>query len=175
MKHSARVRTWLALAGLLIASAAFGQSNLARIAFSPYTGEWRGVFRTYSAEGKLIDSLRVHQKYFWEGNTQKVIITDLHADGRKEISHADNFVRHDSLFCVVRKPDGQEIVEIGRLAGRRLIWRHVDPNKGSQEIFKEYVKGRGRRAVYYIDGVGVYGSGPQATILLFEGRYRKIK
>lgn len=141
---------------------------------SDWNGSWRGVFRIYSATGRLLDSLRVEQKYYWDGNTQRGVITDTYTDGRIEVSHAENFVRNDTLFCVVRNAKGEKTVHAGHFSGDRLTWSRWDRQAGLQEIFKEYVVRTEQGSVYFIDGVGIYGMGEGRNVLLFEGRYRKV-
>lgn len=141
--------------------------------FKPWDGEWDGVFKIFNTNGELVDSLEVHQKYFWDGEVQKGIITDKYADGRIEISHAENFVRNDTLYCVVKKAGGERTVHRGGNVGGRLTWSRQNPETGMLEAFKEYVEIRNGTAVYFIDGVGIYGYGEERNVLLFEGRYRK--
>lgn len=150
------------------------QSLEARDIFAPYIGEWEGTFKIFSHDGKLLNILQVHQKYFWQNDTQKVHITDMYPDGKKEKSIGLNFARGDSLFCVVKHEDGKVVRLVGAHHGGRLIWHRQVPEQHLVESFKEYVAPLDGDTVYYIDGVGVYGSRKNRTILLFEGRYKKI-
>ena len=163
----------LALLISLLAFPVLAQPQHAKSILGPWDGEWRGVFRIFHFDGTPMDSLTVHQKYYWEGSVQKGIITDTYSDGRVEVSHAENYLRNDTLYCVVRKPNGETTVHRGTHAGGRLTWWRRLPEQGISESFKEYVAGTPRGTIYFIDGVGLYGTGPQPTVLLFEGRYRK--
>ncbi|MFQ5628902.1 MAG: hypothetical protein ACE5I1_09090 [bacterium] len=146
----------------------------AKKVFGPWDGEWQGVFRIFNTEGRLLDSLHVQQKYNWDGEIQRGIITDKLSNGKVEVSHAENFFRNDTLFCVVKKPGGETTVHTGKYTNGRLTWSRNDPKTGMQESFKEYVEHTPTGTIYFIDGVGVYGFGKDRNVLLFEGRYRKI-
>ena len=170
--------TYLLIAGavfgvLLPAAMALAQVS-ARKVLSPWDGEWQGVFRIFNNQGKLLDSLQVHQKYWWKDRVQKGVITDTYSDGRVEISHAENFVRNDTLFCVVKKANGETTIHTGLFDAGRLTWSRRLPERHLQESFKEYVARTPRGLIYFIDGVGIYGTGKDQIVLLFEGRYRNI-
>lgn len=173
-----RIPSYLLL-GWICVLASVGRSSAqelsARRAFGAFTGKWQGIFRTFAFDGTLLDSLRVQHRISWSGDTQKVVITDRYSDGRVVVSHGENFVRGDTLFCGVRKPDGSRTALTGKVSDGRLFWSRVDEAAGVQEVFKEYVGRTREGAVYFIDGVGVYGSGPRKRILLFEGRYLKVE
>ncbi|MDQ7065396.1 MAG: hypothetical protein Q9P90_14260 [candidate division KSB1 bacterium] len=154
---------------------AHAQSPMARVLFAPYTGEWTGEFRIYTLDGALQTTIQVRQRYFWDGDTQKVVITDRYPDGRVERSHALNYLDGDTPVCLVRKADGTVVRLIGQKQAGRLFWKHDAPKQQKYEIFKEYVDTIGGVSLYFIDGLGMYGSGAHRTILIFEGRYRKVK
>jgi len=162
------------LFALLNAFPAQAQSSPARQIFDVYTGRWQGVFRIFSLDGTLLDSIRVEQHYFWDGDIQRVELKDHLVDGSVQVSHAENFVRNDSLFCVVTKADSTRIIETGKRSANRLFWYHVDKAAQRRETFKEYVQTVPGGTYYLIDGIGIYGEGEHMNILLFEGRYKKI-
>jgi hypothetical protein len=174
MKKTDRITTVLILSLALPFSVTAQPSAKAEKIFGPWNGEWQGVFRIFSAEGTLLDSLRVYQKYEWDGTIQKGIITDTFSSGKVELSHAENFIRDDTLFCVVRKPGGEITIHTGKFAAGRLTWSRSDPKTGMSESFKEYVEHTPTGTIYFIDGIGVYGFGKDRNVLLFEGRYKKI-
>ncbi len=151
------------------------QSPAARALFEPYTGEWTGEFRIFTLNGALQTTIQVRQRYFWDDDTQRVVITDRYPDGRVERSHALNYLDGDTPVCLVRKADGTVVRLIGQKQAGRLFWKHDAPQQQKYEIFKEYVDTIGGVSLYFIDGLGVYGSGAHRTILIFEGRYRKVK
>ncbi len=156
---------------MLGCSAQAQQDTRAREVFGPFDGEWRGVFKMYKQDGTFIDSLVVHQKYWWDGEVQKGVFSDTFSDGRVEMSDAQNFVRNDTLFCVVKKRSGEETTHFGTYDAGRLTWWRKIPASNLQESFKEYVAVINGKRTYFIDGVGVYGEGEHQNIMLFEGRY----
>ena len=175
------IRFWLFLACITATLAgtpppdARAQSSAVRALFEPYTGEWTGEFRIFTLNGALKSTIQVHQRYFWDGDTQKVVITDRYPDGRIERSNALNYLDGDTPVCLVRKADGTVVRLIGQKQAGRLFWKNDAPQQQKYEIFKEYVDTIGGASLYFIDGLGVYGSGEHRTILIFEGRYRKVR
>ncbi len=151
------------------------QSALAYKAFNPFDGTWKGVFKIYAFEGELQQVIEVEQHYFWDGDTQRVVIKDTYPDGRIEISKGKNFTEGYTITCRVEKANGEVTIHNGKLSDDKLFWSRNLPDKGIQESFKEYIARVNGETVYFIDGIGIYTSKGVQSVLLFEGRYVKQK
>ncbi len=151
------------------------QSALAYKAFNPFDGHWKGEFRIYSFDGELQQEIKVEQHYFWDNDTQRVVIRDTYPDGRTEVSKGKNYTEGYEIVCRVEKAGGEVTIHNGKLSGNRLFWSRKLPEQGLWESFKEYVTRVDGDTVYFIDGLGIYTSKGVRSILIFEGRYRKQK
>ena len=130
-----------------------------------FTGDWRGTFRVFDADGTLADEIAVEQSYRWEGDVQIGRFRDTLADGTVVTADARNYVGDaGKLICEVVKSDGTRTVHRGTITGDDLFWHRDEP--GIVEVFRERVEGD----AYSINGLGRYGDGKP---LLFHGVYRR--
>jgi hypothetical protein len=151
-------------------------SSYARV-YQPWDGHWKGTFRIYldprgqQAKGtqpritsrayldslplELSSELKVEQ--FYRSTTpfyQTVRIIDTYADGREVESRGYNVVRHDSLICVVNKPEEQVVHQGTTPVDSVLIWSRSLRDPTRIEYFYEKVQGD----TYSILGWGYYGN-----------------
>lgn len=157
------------LSSFIILAATFAHAQTAREIFAPFTGQWKGVFKVYTHEGKLINQIAVEQRYWWEGEVQHAAFVEKSQDGKIVRAQARNYEANGKLYCAVEKDNGEKSLHLGRFEDGALFWFRKE--EGTLESFKERVlQGRNGKE-YHIDGFGVYGSGEGASHLLFEGRY----
>ena len=143
----------------------------AREILDPFTGHWRGTFRVYTYDGRLVEQLEVEQCYRWDSDVQIGEFIDTYPDGRVVRAEARNYEKNGQLLCEVVKDNGERSLHQGRYTDGRLFW-FSKPDDGTKvESFKEAVIDTEDGLVYTIDGFGIYGD----THLLFEGRYHKVK
>ena len=165
----------IATAWFAIAAVAAAQESHARRAFEPFTAHWKGTFKVYSHEGRLLDQLEVEQRYWWQGNEQHATFVEKYRDGRVVRAEARNYVQDGQLYCAVEKDNGEKSLHHGRWEDGALFWYRKTEDGAITECFKERVMvGTGGRE-YHIDGFGLYGAGKEASGLLFEGRYYEMK
>ncbi len=165
------LKTNLLLLALIFTFSAHAQS--AHEIFAPFNAQWKGVFKVYSHDGRLLDQIDVEQRYWWEGNVQRATFIEKARDGKIVRAQARNYEENGKLFCAVEKDNGEKSLHRGHYEDGALFWFRNE--SGKIESFKERVlQGRAGKE-YHIDGFGVYGSGKEASYLLFEGRYFEVK
>ena len=143
--------------------------------FDPFTAHWKGVFKVYNYDGRLLDELQVEQRYWWEGGVQHAEFLDRYRDGRTVRAKARNYEKDGVMYCEVEKETGEKTVHRGHFEDSALFWYHKNADGSKIESFKERVIEDSTGKVYYIDGFGVYGKGESASYLIFEGCYREVK
>ncbi|MCI0699089.1 hypothetical protein L0337_44690 [candidate division KSB1 bacterium] len=141
----------------------------------PFNANWRGEFKVYNFDGKLIDQLEVEQRYSWKGDEQIGVFIERYKDGKVVRARARNYEKDGQLVCEVEKDSGERTLHLGRFEDGALFWYRQTPDGKITESFKERVVRTGAGRVYQIDGLGVYKSENTTSILLFEGRYREMK
>ena len=151
---------------LLLATAA--QAQTSREIFAPFTATWRGVFKVYTHDGCLLHQIRVEQRYWWEGNVQRATFVEKTSDGKVTRAHVKNYEENGKLYCAVEKDNGEKSLHLGQYEDGALFWYRKA--EGKIETFKERIVLGPRGKEYHIDGFGIYGTGRDATPLLFEGR-----
>jgi hypothetical protein len=149
------------------------QAQTSREIFTPFNAHWKGVFKVYTYDGHLLNTIEVEQRYWWEGNVQRANFSEKASDGKIVRAQARNYEENGKLFCTVEKDNGEKSLHLGHYEDGALFWFRKE--EGKVESFKEkVVQGQGGKE-YHIDGFGVYGSGKDASQLLFEGRYFEVK
>ncbi|NUO82793.1 hypothetical protein HUU05_22200 [candidate division KSB1 bacterium] len=156
---------------LLLAVAAHAQT--AREIFAPFTATWKGVFKIYTHDGRLLDQIEIEQHYWWEGNVQRATFVEKNRDGKVTRAQARNYEAQNKLYCAVEKDSGEKSLHQGHYEDGALFWFRKE--EGKMESFKERVVLGVAGKEYHIDGFGVYGSGKDVSHLLFEGRYFEVK
>jgi len=158
---------------LLLIPAFSAHAQSAREIFAPFNAHWKGVFKVYTHDGRLLHTIEVEQRYWWDGNVQRATFIEKARDGKIVRAQAKNYEENGKLFCAVEKDNGEKSLHLGHYADGALFWFRKE--EGKVESFKEKVlQGRAGKK-YHIDGFGVYGSGEEASHLLFEGRYFEVK
>ncbi len=158
---------------LLLISTFPAQAQTSREIFAPFTAHWKGVFKVYAYDGRLLDQIDVEQRYWWEGSVQRATFIEKARDGNVVRAQAKNYEENGKLFCAVEKDNGEKSLHRGHYEDGALFWFRSE--SGKIESFKErVVQGRAGKE-YHIDGFGVYGRGKEASYLLFEGRYFEVK
>ncbi len=150
------------------------QETLRQI-LDPFTANWRGEFKVYNFDGKLIDQLEVEQRYVWKGDEQYGVFTERQRNGKVVRARARNYEKDGRLVCEVEKDGGERTVHFGRFEGGALFWYRQTPDGKITESFKERVVKTLAGREYQIDGLGIYKNAGSISILLFEGRYREVK
>jgi len=141
----------------------------------PFTANWRGEFKVYSFDGRLIDQLQVEQRYSWTGDEQHGIFVERYKSGKVIHARARNYEKNRQLFCEVEKDNGDRSVHLGRFEDGALFWYRQTPDGKIIESFKERVVKTPSGREYQIDGIGIYKNESGASVLLFEGRYQEVK
>lgn len=141
--------------------------------FRPWNGTWKGKFKVFSYDGKLLNVLKVSQTYTeLKPTDQRAQFTEFDKDGKKTTAKARNWVEGGKLLCRVEKSDGSVVTHVGRkLKNGGLCWHRKD--KEAQESFFEKVIKEGDQTFYVINGFGIYGKDRKAYY--FEGRYQQQK
>ncbi len=147
------------------------QNPTAQEIFSPFNGNWRGVFRVFSIDGKLQDEIQVEQRYWWNQNEQQAVFIERKKDSTVTRSKARNYIEKGKLFCEVINDERGRSVHEGHYENGLLFWHRRLPDQSLTESFKERVVKTPTGREYQIDGIGIYGT----TILIFEGRYQETK
>jgi hypothetical protein len=147
------------------------QHPTAQEIFSPFNGNWRGTFKTFSIHGKLQDEIQVEQRYWWHQHEQQAVFIERKKDGTVTRSKARNYLKKGKLFCEVINDERGRTVHEGYYENGLLFWHRRLPDQSLTESFKERVIDIPGGREYQIDGVGIYGT----AILIFEGRYHEIK
>jgi len=147
------------------------QKPSAQDIFSPFNGNWRGVFKVFSIAGKLQDEIQVEQRYWWKHNEQQAVFSERKKDGAIIRSKARNYSQDGKLFCEVINEERGKTIHEGHFENGLLFWHRQLPDQNLTESFKERVVKTPAGREYQIDGVGIYGS----VILIFEGRYQEVK
>ncbi len=136
-----------------------------------YVGEWKGTFRVYSLQGKLIKSLQAHHvyrrvdEYTIEGEQ-----TVMHNNGKVEKVKARDSIKNGRLSCIVESDvHGLKVLE-GQMDGHQIFWWRKD--KDAVESFRERVIDGGK--TYLIDGYGIYGR-DRNQIYTFVGEYKRVR
>lgn len=145
-----------------------------RAILDPWTGSWAGEFKVYAQDGRLLNTLDVQQRYWWDGDIQRATFTETAEDGAVVTADAKNYVDNQGrLVCEVVKSTGETSKHYGNTSDGFLIWHGKTP--GRVETFRERVAvdDAGQRA-YEITGFGVYGQGEAASYFLFSGSYRAV-
>jgi hypothetical protein len=150
------------------------QQKTIRQILGPFNANWRGEFKVYNFDGKLIDQLEVEQRYSWKGEEQHGVFVERHRNGKVVRARARNYEKDGRLVCEVEKDTGERTVHWGRFEDGALFWYRQTPDGKVTESFKERVIKTGAGREYQIDGLGIYKSGNTASVLLFEGRYREV-
>ncbi len=163
----------LLLSSLLILAASSAHAQTSRDFFASFTGKWKGAFKVYTHDGRLINQIEVEQRYWWEGNVQRATFVEKARDGKIVRAHARNYEEHNKLYCAVEKDNGEKSLHLGHYEDGALFWYRRE--EGKLESFKERVLQGVAGKEYHIDGFGVYDSGKEASHLLFEGRYFEVK
>lgn len=142
--------------------------------FARWAGVWEGVFVSRRPDGTPVESTRVRQEYIDVNPLeQSVVITDKQASGVTIVSHGTNRSVPGGLECRVTDPNGVSKVLEGRKEGTAIFWHRRVLSAGIEESFREEILRTPTGDLYTIDGVGFYG-GAAGTVLLFEGRYRRV-
>jgi antitoxin component YwqK of YwqJK toxin-antitoxin module len=150
------------------------QQSLRQI-LDPFNANWRGEFKVYNFDGKLIDQLEVEQRYSWKGDEQHGEFVERYRNGKVARARARNYAKDGQLFCEVEKDTGERTVHLGRFEDGVLFWYRQTPDGKITESFKERVVKTPAGREYQIDGLGIYKNDGSASVLLFEGRYREVK
>lgn len=140
-----------------------------------FNANWRGEFKVYNFDGKLIDRLEVEQRYSWKGEEQIGVFIERYKDGKVVRARARNYEKDGQLVCEVEKDNGERTVHFGRFEDGALFWYRQTPDGKITESFKERVVKTQAGREYQIDGLGIYKNEDSTSILLFEGRYREVK
>ncbi len=146
--------------------------------FAELDGVWKGTFVGYDTTGKELYRIKVEQRYETiDKNTQRVTVKDTMQDGKVITGKGVNRATRQKdgslvLTCVVDKSNGEHVEHKGRLVhgpegGEQLVW--FSKEKGKTETFREWVEGKGKKAVYHIQGMGAYGD----TLMLMAGTYAR--
>lgn len=157
-----------------LAVPAFSQESAVEI-LAPFTAHWKGVFKVYSHDGRLLHQIEVEQRYWWQGEEQLAEFIEKDRRGGVVKARARNYVKEGRLYCAVEKDNGEKSVHLGRFEDGALFWFRKNEDGATLESFKERVIHGARGREYHIDGVGVYGTGANASVLIFEGRYLESK
>ncbi len=158
---------------LLLCVAASVHAQTSREIFAPFTANWKGIFKVYTHDGRLLHQIEVEQRYWWEGNVQRATFVEKASDGKITRAQAKNYEANGKLYCAVEKDNGEKSLHLGHYEDGALFWYRKE--EGRIESFKERVVAGPRGKEYHIDGFGVYGSGESASQFLFEGRYFEVK
>jgi hypothetical protein len=136
--------------------------------FTPWDGEWSGMFIVYRTDGTRLETIEVTHRYQRAGSRRQVgEFENRYANGRVERETAVNSVgEYGRITCEVRRADGTTVVHSGRIDGDAIIWHREDA--GTMEIFHERVI----EDTYRISGMGIYGPARQSR-LLFVGEYHR--
>jgi hypothetical protein len=169
------MNTFIQLILLGVASAAFSQEPSAREILAPFTAHWKGVFKVYSYDGRLLNQIEVEQRYWWQGEEQHAEFIEKDRSGRLVKAKARNYAQNGKLYCAVEKDNGEKSLHHGHFEDGALFWFRKTEDQATIESFKERVLPGARGKEYHIDGIGIYGSGAKASCLLFEGRYYESK
>lgn len=130
-------------------------------------------FVARTAAGDLTDSLTADHRYWWNGRVQRGRLIDRYPDGRLIRATARNFVRDDTLYCVVEpEGGGAPTVLTGRVEDGAIIWHRRGADGASAESYRERVVPTPEGPAYWIDGFGAYPA--DGTFLHFIGRYRRV-
>ena len=165
------LKSKLLLLVLIPMFAAHAQS--AREIFAPFNAHWKGTFKVYAHDGRLLNTIAVEQRYWWEDNVQRATFIEKSRDGKIVRAQAKNYAENGKLFCAVEKDNGEKSLHLGQYEDGALFWFRQE--EGRIESFKERVLQGKAGKEYHIDGFGVYGCGKEASYLLFEGRYFEAK
>jgi hypothetical protein len=160
---------------LLFLSLLSSQQKTARQILDPFNANWRGEFKVYNFDGKLIDQLEVEQRYSWKGDEQHGVFTERQRNGKVVRARARNYEKNGQLVCEVEKDSGERTVHWGRFEDGALFWYRQASDGKITESFKERVVKTATGREYQIDGLGIYKSAGSTSILLFEGRYREMQ
>jgi hypothetical protein len=139
--------------------------------FEGYLGEWKGTFRVYSSDGKLIKTMKAHHIYKRiDANTIEGEQTVEYSDGTIEKVKAKDALNNGKLTCTVESNlYGRKVLE-GQLDGDQIFWFRNE--KDAIESFRERVTNNGN--IYAIDGFGIYGT-DRSKIYTFVGEYKRIQ
>jgi hypothetical protein len=146
--------------------------------FAALEGSWSGSFVGYDAAGKELYRIRARQTYkTLDATTQSVELSDTDEKGATTKGTGRNVAKRLAdgsleLRCVVDKANGEHVEHVGRVVkgpdgNEEIVWS--SSKTGRSETFRERVAGRGKEAVYEIDGMGRYGD----ALILMAGRYRR--
>jgi hypothetical protein len=141
----------------------------------PFNANWRGEFKVYNFDGKLIDQLEVEQRYSWKGDEQHGVFTERHRNGKVIHARARNYEKDGQLVCEVEKDNGERTAHFGHFEDGALFWYRQTPDGKITESFKERVVKTFAGREYQIDGLGIYKNEGSISVLLFEGRYREVR
>ncbi|MGH7452311.1 MAG: hypothetical protein ACRENG_13270 [bacterium] len=159
---------------LLFLSLFLPQQKNAHQILDPFNANWRGEFKVYNFDGKLINQLEVEQRYSWKGDEQHGVFTERQRNGKVVRARARNYEKDGQLVCEVEKDNGERTVHFGRFEDGALFWHRQTPDGKITESFKERVVKTLAGREYQIDGLGIYKNESGASVLLFEGRYREV-
>lgn len=160
---------------LLLLNLLWPQQQAAHQILDPFTAHWRGEFKVYNFDGKLIDQLQVEQRYSWKGNEQIGVFIERYKDGKVVRARARNYEKDGQLVCEVEKDSGERTVHLGRFEDGALFWYRQTLDGKITESFKERVVKTAAGREYQIDGLGIYKNVGSTSVLIFEGRYREMK
>lgn len=160
---------------LLFLSSLSPQQQTFHQILDPFAANWRGEFKVYNFDGKLIDQLEVEQRYTWKGDEQIGVFIERYKDGKVVRARARNYEKDGQLVCEVEKDKGERTVHLGRFEDGALFWYRQTPDGKITESFKERVVKTPAGREYQIDGLGIYKNDDNTSVLLFEGRYREMK
>lgn len=141
----------------------------------PFNANWRGEFKVYNFDGRLIDQLEVEQRYSWKGEEQHGEFVERYRNGKVVRARARNYEKDGQLVCEVEKDGGERTMHLGRYEDGALFWYRQTPDGKITESFKERVVITPAGREYQIDGLGIYKNEGSTSVLLFEGRYREVK
>lgn len=133
------------------------------------------MFKVYSLDGRLQDEVQVEQRYWWKENEQQAVFIERKKDGTITRPQARNYVQEGQLLCEVINDQRGRTVHYGHYKDGLLFWHRRLDDPAIIESFKERVVKTSSGREYQIDGCGIYGSGPQANVLIFEARYQEVK
>jgi hypothetical protein len=139
--------------------------------FDGYLGEWEGIFRVYSIDGKLIKTMQAHHNYRRiDENTIEGEQTIKYSDGTVEKVKAKDELKNSKLTCTVESNlYGRKVLE-GHMDGDQIFWSRQE--KDVIESFRERVIDNGK--IYVIDGYGIYGA-DRSKIYTFVGEYKRVR
>ena len=168
MSHPSRFVFMLALLLPLAAGAASTRELLDR-----YTGRWVGTFTVSGFDGTVLQTLKVEQQYWWEGDEQRAIGV---FDRQGELTWVSSriYEREGTLLCETSIADQPHRTYAARVRGDAITWLPTNVVEATRKQVRETILRRGDRWILRSEGFEHVGPADQLVPVRVEGELEKV-